>query len=146
LFTGIYTCPCYYYPNRAGNIDRSSFIVGVEMKAGEKSPDHWVKRGTALLMSLDIWKFPDHWVKRGTALLMSLDIWKFSDHWVKRVTAFLMNLDIWNLTIIIALSLRSLNLLKNFVLKYNQRPLLMLICIFNIVYNSQLFDLHTYMF
>jgi hypothetical protein len=47
---------------------------------------------------------------------------------------------------LIALSLRSLNLLKYFVLKYNQRPLLMLICIFNIVYNSQLFDLHTYMF
>ncbi|CAC5405507.1 DNAH [Mytilus coruscus] len=50
---GIYTCPCYYYPNRAGSGERSSFIVGVDMKAGEKSPDHWVKRGTALLMSLD---------------------------------------------------------------------------------------------
>ena len=32
---------------------RPSFVVAVELKTGEKSADHWVKRGTALLMSLD---------------------------------------------------------------------------------------------
>eukprot|EP00105_Crassostrea_gigas_P030225 XP_011452458.1 PREDICTED: dynein heavy chain 2, axonemal-like [Crassostrea gigas] len=50
---GMYMAPCYYYPNRAGGMGRPSFVVAVELKAGEKSPDHWVKRGTALLMSLD---------------------------------------------------------------------------------------------
>ncbi|WAR21987.1 DYH2-like protein [Mya arenaria] len=50
---GIYTCPCYYYPNRTGAMGRPSFIVAVELKSGEKSADHWAKRGTALLMSLD---------------------------------------------------------------------------------------------
>ena len=51
--SGIFTCPCYYYPNRSGSSGRASFVVGVELKTGEKSADHWVKRGTALLMSLD---------------------------------------------------------------------------------------------
>ncbi|XP_036369342.1 dynein heavy chain 2, axonemal-like [Octopus sinensis] len=50
---GIYTCPCYYYPNRAGTSDRTSFIIPIDLKAGDSSPDHWTKRGTALLMSLD---------------------------------------------------------------------------------------------
>ncbi|GAB1610923.1 hypothetical protein Ahia01_001379100, partial [Argonauta hians] len=51
---GIYTCPCYYYPNRAGTSDRASFIVPIDLRTGEASSDHWTKRGTALLMSLDI--------------------------------------------------------------------------------------------
>jgi len=50
---GIYTAPCYYYPNRAGSSGRPSFIVAVDLKSGEKASDHWVKRGTAILMSLD---------------------------------------------------------------------------------------------
>lgn len=50
---GIYTCPTYYYPNRAGGQGRASFVVAVDLKSGEKPADHWVKRGTALLMSLD---------------------------------------------------------------------------------------------
>ncbi|XP_052104325.1 dynein axonemal heavy chain 2-like isoform X7 [Mytilus californianus] len=50
---GMYNAPCYYYPNRAGAAGRASFIVAVELKSGEKNADHWVKRGTALLMSLD---------------------------------------------------------------------------------------------
>ncbi|XP_013412698.1 dynein heavy chain 2, axonemal [Lingula anatina] len=50
---GLYQCPCYYYPNRAGRTGRASFVVAVDLKCGEKSSDHWVKRGTALLMSLD---------------------------------------------------------------------------------------------
>lgn len=50
---GMYTSPCYYYPNRAGVMGRPSFVVAVELKSGEKTSDHWTKRGTALLMSLD---------------------------------------------------------------------------------------------
>jgi dynein heavy chain len=52
---GYYSCPCYYYPNRAGEGGASawSFVVAVELKSGNAKPDHWVKRGTALLMSLD---------------------------------------------------------------------------------------------
>ena len=45
---GMYTCPCYYYPNRAG-----SFVVPVDLKSGPVASNHWIKRGTALLMSLD---------------------------------------------------------------------------------------------
>ena len=50
---GIYCCPCYYFPNRAGGSGRASFVVAVDLKAGSQIGDHWVKRGTALLMSLD---------------------------------------------------------------------------------------------
>jgi dynein heavy chain len=45
---GMYTCPCYYYPNRAG-----SFVVPVDLKSGSAAANHWIKRGTALLLSLD---------------------------------------------------------------------------------------------
>ncbi|KAL8578359.1 Dynein heavy chain 2, axonemal [Nucella lapillus] len=50
---GVYTSPCYYYPNRAGGGGRPSFVVAVDLKCGEKAQEHWIKRGTALLMSLD---------------------------------------------------------------------------------------------
>ncbi|XP_029437782.1 dynein heavy chain 2, axonemal isoform X2 [Rhinatrema bivittatum] len=50
---GMYACPCYYYPNRAGTAGRCSFVIGVDLKSGVVNPDHWIKRGTALLMSLD---------------------------------------------------------------------------------------------
>ncbi|XP_077988088.1 dynein axonemal heavy chain 2-like [Glandiceps talaboti] len=50
---GMYLCPCYYYPNRSGTSDRASFVVGVDLKSGSFASDHWTKRGTALLMSLD---------------------------------------------------------------------------------------------
>ncbi|CAM4719453.1 unnamed protein product [Caretta caretta] len=50
---GTYACPCYYYPNRAGSAGRPSFVIGVELRTGAVPPDHWIKRGTALLMSLD---------------------------------------------------------------------------------------------
>ena len=53
FFSGMYSCPCYYFPNRAGGSGRQSFVVAVDLKAGAGSSDHWVKRGTALLMSLD---------------------------------------------------------------------------------------------
>mmetsp|Transcript_21619 Transcript_21619/g.15874 ORF Transcript_21619/g.15874 Transcript_21619/m.15874 type:complete len:80 (+) Transcript_21619:6738-6977(+) len=48
----IYECPCYYYPIREGTIDKDSFMMKIELKTGEKPPDFWIKRGTALLMSL----------------------------------------------------------------------------------------------
>ncbi|KAK4469213.1 hypothetical protein MN116_006788 [Schistosoma mekongi] len=50
----IYVAPCYYYPNRAGTTERPSFMIGVELKTGEKPPEHWTKRSTALLMNLDV--------------------------------------------------------------------------------------------
>jgi dynein heavy chain len=50
---GTYACPCYYYSNRSGTSGRPSFIVGVELKAGAFTADHWIKRAVALLMSLD---------------------------------------------------------------------------------------------
>lgn len=51
----VYAAPCYYYPNRAGEGGASawSFVIAVDLKSGEHSPEYWVKRGTALLMSLD---------------------------------------------------------------------------------------------
>ncbi|KAM7377518.1 hypothetical protein PAMA_014021 [Pampus argenteus] len=49
----MYLCPCYYFPVRSGGAGRASFVVGVELKSGGVTPDHWIKRGTALLMSLD---------------------------------------------------------------------------------------------
>ncbi|KAK2862756.1 hypothetical protein Q5P01_002289 [Channa striata] len=48
-----YLCPCYYFPVRSGKGGRASFVIGVELKSGAVTPDHWIKRGTALLMSLD---------------------------------------------------------------------------------------------
>ncbi|XP_066933177.1 dynein axonemal heavy chain 2-like [Clytia hemisphaerica] len=50
---GMYACPCYYYSNRTGGSGRPSFVVAVDLKSGAVTPDYWVKRGTALLMSLD---------------------------------------------------------------------------------------------
>lgn len=50
---GIFSCPCYYYPNRSGGSGRPSFVVAVDLRCGSVPPEHWIKRGTALLMSLD---------------------------------------------------------------------------------------------
>lgn len=50
---GLYVCPCYVYPNRAIGSGRPSFVVAVDLKTGAMTSDHYVKRGTALLMSLD---------------------------------------------------------------------------------------------
>ncbi|KAM9836557.1 LOW QUALITY PROTEIN: dynein axonemal heavy chain 2 [Aulostomus maculatus] len=49
----MYLCPCYYFPVRSGRAGRASFVVAVELKSGAVTPEHWIKRGTALLMSLD---------------------------------------------------------------------------------------------
>ncbi|XP_030635110.1 dynein heavy chain 2, axonemal [Chanos chanos] len=50
---GMYSCPCYYFPVRSGGAGRPSFVVAVDLKSGAVLSDHWIKRGTALLMSLD---------------------------------------------------------------------------------------------
>lgn len=46
---GVYQCPAYYYPQRAG-----SFIIAVDLKSGNEKADYWIKRGTALLLSLSV--------------------------------------------------------------------------------------------
>jgi dynein heavy chain len=48
-----YHCPTYYYPIRNGTIYRDSFIMSVDLKIGPNhTHEYWIKRGTALLMSL----------------------------------------------------------------------------------------------
>nr|XP_015801752.2 dynein axonemal heavy chain 2 [Nothobranchius furzeri] len=49
----VYLCPCYYYPVRAGRAGREASVVSIELKSGAVTPDHWIRRGTALLMSLE---------------------------------------------------------------------------------------------
>lgn len=49
---GIYSCPCYYFPIRAGAPGRAAFVIAVDLKSGNESSDFWIKRGTALLLSL----------------------------------------------------------------------------------------------
>jgi dynein heavy chain len=49
---GVYVCPLYMYPVRTGTRERPSFMIPVELKSGSVDPDFWVKRGTALLLSL----------------------------------------------------------------------------------------------
>ena len=48
----LYECPIYYYPERAGGMGRPSYIVSAELRSGTETPDHWIQRGVALLMSL----------------------------------------------------------------------------------------------
>lgn len=53
---GIFTSPLYMYPTRTGTRERPSFVIGVDLNAGVTefhTPEHWVKRGTALLLSTD---------------------------------------------------------------------------------------------
>lgn len=49
---GMYACPTYYFPVRTGTRENPSFILSVDLKSGAVDPDHWVKRATALLLSL----------------------------------------------------------------------------------------------
>ncbi|XP_055375876.1 dynein axonemal heavy chain 2 [Condylostylus longicornis] len=44
---GVYNCPSYYYPTRAG-----SFVIAVDLNSGLENSDFWIKRGTAILLSL----------------------------------------------------------------------------------------------
>ena len=50
---GIYVCPLYMYPIRTGTRERPSFMLAVDLKSGQVEPDHWIKRGTALLLTLE---------------------------------------------------------------------------------------------
>jgi dynein heavy chain len=49
---GTYSCPMYMYPLRTGTRERPSFVLMVHLKSGQQSSDFWIKRGTALLLSL----------------------------------------------------------------------------------------------
>ncbi|CAD7700814.1 unnamed protein product [Ostreobium quekettii] len=49
---GVYVCPLYMYPIRTGSRERPSFMINVDLKSGLADPDHWIMRGTALLLSL----------------------------------------------------------------------------------------------
>ena len=48
----VYECPTYYYPIRKGSVDKDSFMFMIDLRLGDQPAEHWVKRGTALLMSL----------------------------------------------------------------------------------------------
>jgi len=49
---GIYQCPLYLYPVRTGSRERPSFMAYLDLKSGPNSGDFWIKRGTALLLSV----------------------------------------------------------------------------------------------
>lgn len=49
---GLYRCPIYYYPERAGSQGRESFVVAVDIKCGSEKANFWIKRATAMLLSL----------------------------------------------------------------------------------------------
>ena len=50
-FSGIYQAPLYYYPNRGA---ANSFVVALDLKAGAKMAEHWIRRAASALLSLDI--------------------------------------------------------------------------------------------
>jgi dynein heavy chain len=47
--TGVYIAPTYIYPVPGGTAEQLSLVLPVEL-ATEEPPEHWVKRGTALLL------------------------------------------------------------------------------------------------
>ncbi|XP_048524356.1 dynein axonemal heavy chain 2 [Dendroctonus ponderosae] len=51
---GLYLCPVYYFPIRTGAANRPAYVVAVDLKCGMEGSDYWIKRGTALLLSLAI--------------------------------------------------------------------------------------------
>ena len=52
-----YDCPVYIYPNRGGESERESFLISIPIPYIEKDykQSFWIKRGTAILLSLDDW-------------------------------------------------------------------------------------------
>jgi len=49
----LYTCPCYMYPVRTAQREKPSFMFSVYLPCGPNTDSsYWVRRGTALLMSL----------------------------------------------------------------------------------------------
>ena len=51
---GMYQCPTFLYPIRTGSRERPSFTILVDLKTGASEPEHWIKRGTAMLLSLAV--------------------------------------------------------------------------------------------
>jgi len=47
-----YQAPLYMYGRRTGTRERPSFVTMVDLDAGGVDPSQWIKRGTALLLSL----------------------------------------------------------------------------------------------
>ena len=47
-----YTCPMYICPDRAGPSQSPSYFFSLNLNSGEKSSDHWVKRGVAILLTI----------------------------------------------------------------------------------------------
>jgi dynein heavy chain len=52
LTDGYYSCPLYLYPVRTGTRERPSFMIWVDLKAGQHDSNFWIKRGAAMLLSL----------------------------------------------------------------------------------------------
>ena len=52
-----YVCPCYMYPLRTGVRERPSYMFSITLNSGAHDSNFWVKRGTALLMSLADWNW-----------------------------------------------------------------------------------------
>jgi len=50
----VYQAPLYMYPVRTGTRERPSYMISVDLKSGNVDPEHWIKRGTALLLSLAV--------------------------------------------------------------------------------------------
>lgn len=48
----VYSCPLYANGNRCGTTERPSFMINVELSSGNVTADHWILRGTALLLDL----------------------------------------------------------------------------------------------
>jgi len=48
---GMYSCPCYIYPDRSGSRDKPSYVMSIDLKSGKYDSDFWLKRGAALLLS-----------------------------------------------------------------------------------------------
>eukprot|EP00826_Nyctotherus_ovalis_P011647 TRINITY_DN1302_c0_g1_i10.p1 TRINITY_DN1302_c0_g1~~TRINITY_DN1302_c0_g1_i10.p1 ORF type:complete len:490 (-),score=157.59 TRINITY_DN1302_c0_g1_i10:1215-2684(-) len=49
LYSNVYHCPCYYYPDRG---DENSYLFSIPLDCGDRTAAMWIKRGTALLLSL----------------------------------------------------------------------------------------------
>ncbi|KAL0236923.1 hypothetical protein PCE1_000320 [Barthelona sp. PCE] len=46
-----YICPCYCSEKRIGTRERPAFVCALELPCGESTPQKWIKRGTAALLS-----------------------------------------------------------------------------------------------
>jgi dynein heavy chain len=49
-----YECPLYLYPMRTGTRERPSYMLTITLPSGAHDEAYWVRRGTALLLSLSL--------------------------------------------------------------------------------------------